>query len=511
MNLDNLSLEELQELETRRKRENPLAFYTPHDKQIEFHNQTNPIRIFLAGNRLGKTTGGAIEAIWYALGKHPTKKIPTPNEGWVVSVDFAASRDVAQKKILEYLPRKHLKKFHAVDQILELSNGSLISFKSGDSGTDKFSGAKKQWIWFDEEPPYPVYMESSMRTVSSWPDGTSGHIWLTMTPLKGLTFVWTMVTTPNDSVGVVRASMYDNPHISHSEIKRFEASMSETEKEARIRGNFVMLGGRPVFDTNKLQNRLKIVEQGLSVRINENPPGIIDDPYYGLRVWKKPAIGHEYIIGADVSEGLETGDFSVAQVLDRITKEQVAVYRAKIEPDKLAFELGKLGRYYNNAMIAVESNNHGLTTITALMKFYYNLYRRMRIGEVNGKMALDKIGWRTDMKTRPLSLDTLGKYIRNEHLTLNDEATINELITFIYPEADLSHPEAQYGCHDDCVMALAIALSVHEQLGACTFRIPEADKHRFSLEQQIWIESLGMVDKKPEAGLNYDEHLGYDW
>src|SRR3990167_7502062 len=145
MNLDNLSLEELQELETRRKRENPLAFYTPHDKQIEFHNQTNPIRIFLAGNRLGKTTGGAIEAIWYALGKHPTKKIPTPNEGWVVSVDFAASRDVAQKKILEYLPRKHLKKFHAVDQILELSNGSLISFKSGDSGGEqKLLGKKKK-------------------------------------------------------------------------------------------------------------------------------------------------------------------------------------------------------------------------------------------------------------------------------------------------------------------------------------------------------------------------------
>jgi len=49
-----------------------------------------------------------------------------------------------------------------------------------------------------------------------------------------------------------------------------------------------------------------------------------------------------YVVGADVSEGVELGDYSVAIVWDRQTGEEVAFFRGLLAPDKFANLLNTL-------------------------------------------------------------------------------------------------------------------------------------------------------------------------
>ena len=41
--------------------------------------------------------------------------------------------------------------------------------------------------------------------------------------------------------------------------------------------------------------------------------------------------------------------------------------------------------------------------------------------------------------------------------TVNDPATLEEMLTFVRPEKNPARPEADQGAHDDTIMALAIA------------------------------------------------------
>ena len=74
-----------------------------------------------------------------------------------------------------------------------------------------------------------------------------------------------------------------------------------------------------------------------------------------------------YVIGADVAEGLKHGDYSSAHVLAVGDETRVvAEWHGHIEPDLFAYELFKLGTWYNTALVLPEVNNHGLTTVTEL-------------------------------------------------------------------------------------------------------------------------------------------------
>ena len=174
-------------------------FEKVHKKQIEFHKCTKRNRWVFGGNRTGKTECGAVEAIWYARGIHPYKKIGHATKGWVVSLTQEVQRDVAQEKILSYLPKSWIADIvmrkgtkdspvsGVIDFILIKSvygGISTIGFKSCDQGRQKFQGTSQDWIWFDEEPPKDIYDECRMRVLD-----TCGEIWGTMTPLLGLTWV----------------------------------------------------------------------------------------------------------------------------------------------------------------------------------------------------------------------------------------------------------------------------------------------------------------------------------
>lgn len=187
---------------------------------------------------------------------------------------------------------------------------------------------------------------------------------------------------------------------------------------------------------------------------NETP----DDFTYKapLKIWEKPKPYKEYVIGADVAEGLKGGDFSVATVVDISTMEVVARWRGHCDPDKFGEILGALGTYYNYALIGVEVNNHGLTTVQKLRDtFYTNLYKRDRGYDEEWETPTVNLGWKTDMRTKRLMIDDLIKLVRERVIKDKDIVFINEAFSYVRDER--GRMNAEEGSHDDTIMGTAIA------------------------------------------------------
>ena len=181
-----------------------------------------------------------------------------------------------------------------------------------------------------------------------------------------------------------------------------------------------------------------------------------------LKIWKEPDEFHTYAIGVDVSEGkmvsdeAKERDASCAQVFDKNTYEQVAVWYGNIDPDKLGRELDMLGRYYNNALIGVERNAVGITPLIVLRDLYYpNLYYREKIGLMTDKLT-SELGWVTDSISKESIISDATNLLRDKRLAMYDEDTIAEMRHFIR-DAE-GHAHAEKSTHDDRVMSMLIAL-----------------------------------------------------
>ena len=222
-----------------------------HKKQIAFHTSPKRMKAFFGGNRVGKTVAGAVEAFSHALGYSRFRPLE-PSSGWVVSLTNDVQRDVAQKEILTWLPKKEIKDIiirkgkkddpenSIIDKII-LRNGQTIGFKTCEQGREAFQGTSQAWIWFDEEPPLDVFQECQMRIIDQ-----KGDMWFTMTPLKGLTWIYNLVylNERNDpDIEYWMAEWEDNPWLSKEEIDKLIATMTEEEREARQYGRFTSLCG----------------------------------------------------------------------------------------------------------------------------------------------------------------------------------------------------------------------------------------------------------------------------
>lgn len=228
-----------------------------HLKQIAFHMCNKKNRWVFGGNRSGKTECGAVETVWLARGIHPYRQNKKNVQIWVVSLSTQVQRDVAQEKVLSYLSKSWIKEIvmlsgrkdspqNGVIDYITIKNifggESKIGFKSCDQGRDKFQGTSLDYVWFDEEPPEDIYKECRMRVLDR-----CGEIYGTMTPLKGLTWVYNTIylNEGNDEeVWCEFMEWADNPYLSPSEIKSLTASLSESELEARRYGKFINSGGQ---------------------------------------------------------------------------------------------------------------------------------------------------------------------------------------------------------------------------------------------------------------------------
>lgn len=189
-----------------------------------------------------------------------------------------------------------------------------------------------------------------------------------------------------------------------------------------------------------------------------------------LKIWEGPKPGHRYVIGADCSEAAASHDYACAQVIDRTTWRQVAVLHGRIAPDIYGEKLFALGAWYNWALIAPEVNGPGLVTTMKLRDLYYpNLIRRkkMVVTDAGALEETEEYGFHSNSKTKPLLVSGGVEALRNVLLTIHDEATIDELATYVVlavkEEGSIKYG-ADVGFYDDRVMALLIAIQAAKDI-----------------------------------------------
>jgi len=172
-----------------------------------------------------------------------------------------------------------------------------------------------------------------------------------------------------------------------------------------------------------------------------------------LLIWLPPNRGgqRQYIIGVDTAGGGADGDYSCAQVIERTMGLQCAELHGHFPPFELARRVMALAGVYGNALVAVERNNQGYGVLAHLKDLHYeNLY------EQGGQE-----GWLTSVVTRPAMIENLAGVLVEQPELFHSPRLLEELKTFVR-HAD-GHGAAAEGAHDDCVMAMAIALAVRRE------------------------------------------------
>jgi hypothetical protein len=239
----------------------------------------------------------------------------------------------------------------------------------------------------------------------------------------------------------------------NNDIEQFNQEYPATPEEAFI------ASGRPRFSAGVIKQYLKTCKEGERGYIVEDSSGVhfVSDPKGYVEVWKHPEKDRYYCIGADVAEGKIEGDYSDARV-GSDDFDVWASWHGHIDPDLFGDELVKLAKYYNEAYIGVERNNHGLTTLKAIQrKEYWNVYFQKTYDKIADKIS-QTIGWLTTSKTKPLMVDKLAEFIREKWIGCRDKMFWMECLTYVIDDKGATN--AQEGCNDDTVMSTAILLQM---------------------------------------------------
>ncbi len=287
--------------------------------------------------------------------------------------------------------------------------------------------------------------------------------------------------------------LIDNPE---KDKQAFKAQYPETEDEA------FYISANSRFDVTKLQ--------GFGLVVKRIPPGKVgllerkidgDEESYvwksnarlgSMRLFEPPIPGGMYVIGVDPAGGHADSDYSVIQVcrvlerqdryeaIHRLTYdqpptvdgmpsfevvetqvmlEQVLTYQARAEPSFVASQAERLGEWYNDALIVVESIAHGGTVLDNLKHSYWNLYREERTERVNDHET-ERLGWWPQAHAKTKAIDNLAAWIQNASILLRDSATVNELRVYGYQQNSAGSISlgAPKGLHDDLVMGLALCV-----------------------------------------------------
>lgn len=184
----------------------------------------------------------------------------------------------------------------------------------------------------------------------------------------------------------------------------------------------------------------------------------IEDKEGPIKIYETPKKKYPYVLAGDTAG--EGSDNFTGQVLNNITGKQVAVLKQEFDEISYTRQMYCLGKYYNYALIGIESN-YTTFPIQELQRLKYPK-QFVRIKEDKYTKNTEKsFGFKTTPITRPLILAKLQTIIKEVIESLVDIDTLREAITFIKNEK--GRPEAQIGYHDDLIMALAIAHYIREQ------------------------------------------------
>ncbi len=197
--------------------------------------------------------------------------------------------------------------------------------------------------------------------------------------------------------------------------------------------------GECVFELEAIDEALAAAGSPVEVRNNGR-----------LRIWFPAQAGRQYFVGVDPAGGGSEGDYSCAQVIDRVSGMQCAELHGHYPPRELAVELMAIAAVYNGALLVVERNNHGHGVLAHL--------RAMGCGNVYREGEQD--GWLTSAVSRPAMIENLAAMLATAPGLFQSPRLLNECRTFVRHVDGSS--AAMAGTHDDCVMAMAVGLAARQ-------------------------------------------------
>jgi len=163
--------------------------------------------------------------------------------------------------------------------------------------------------------------------------------------------------------------------------------------------------------------------------------------------WLPPQAGKQYVLGVDPAGGGSEGDYACVQVIERSTAMQCAELQGHFPPRELAMKTMELGCSYNQGLLVVERNNRGYGVLAHLQA----------AGAANVFRDGGQDGWLTSAASRPAMVENLAAVLVTEPKLFKSRRLLNECRTFVrHPDGNSG---AAGGTHDDCVMAMAIALA----------------------------------------------------
>lgn len=397
----------------------------PYQRSVLWEFLNNRFNIVLKFRQAGLTELISMYALWLAM-YHRNKNIV------IISIKDRVAKKVLRKIKYMYknLP-EHLQvpiingraNEYGTSTEMEFSNGSLITSvpTTEDAGRSEAvsllvidEAAIVRWantIW---AAALPTLSTGGAAIVNSTPYGVGN--WY-----HGQ---WVDSISGGNEFNPIRLRWHMHPERDMAWYTTMSSALGPRRTAQEIDGDF-LTSGFSVFDLEDI----KAIEDTLMDH------KVIESRFNNqLRIFKKPRKGSHYFIGADVATG-RSQDYSAFSIMDK-KGDEVGCFKGKINVDRFANLLLEIGKTYNNALLAPESNDIGLAVTSKIQsEGYANLYYSTKILRKKGKKnpETEQIpGWLTTSKNRPVIIDELEEDIRKDNIDIKDPFFVQEAYTFIY-------------------------------------------------------------------------------
>lgn len=330
---------------------------------------------------------------------------------------------------------------------VELENGSKILASSTSSSAIR--GTSQNLVYLDEFAFVPnnvqeQFFASVYPTISS---GTTTKVLITSTPngLNQFYRIWANSEKGKNSYKRISVHWSQVPgrddKWKEETIRNTSAEQFRTEFECEFVGS-----------TDTLISAAKLSSMVYMDAIKETE---------NFKLYYEPEKHRNYVILVDTARG-GGGDYSAFQIIDvtEIPYKQVGRYMNNTVPVMLYPSIIlESARYFNNALILVETNDIGgqVADMLAYELEYEGVLKT--ISNVNNVVELSsgfsqgsKLGLRTTKATKKIGCMNLKNLVESDKLIINDFETIDELMRFSFSGSSY---EAEEG-HDDLTMGLVL-------------------------------------------------------
>lgn len=393
--------------------------------------------------QVGKTTTVASLLLWYVLF----------HENF--SIALLANKEAQAIEILSriQLAYEHLPKWLQQGVVewskkrVELENGSKILASSTSSSAIR--GTSQNLVYLDEFAFVPnnlqeQFFASVYPTISS---GQTTKVLITSTPngLNQFYRIWANSEKGNNSYK--RISVHWSQVPGRDEKWKEETIRNTSAEQFRVEYECEFVGSTDtLISAAKLS---QLVYQDV-VRGTEH-----------FKIYFEPEPNHNYVVVVDTARG-GGNDYSAFQVIDvtEVPYKQVARYMNNTIPVMLyPSVILETARYYNNALILVETNDIGgqvADTLAYELEYEGVLKTTSNNNNVvelaSGFGSGSKLGVRTTKSTKRIGCMNLKNLVESDKLIINDYETIDELMRFSFTGSSY---EAEEG-HDDLTMGLVL-------------------------------------------------------